>query len=87
MLEVKIITITGARLQSIKAAIVSRAINEHNRLGMNPHIGEKIVHTEQRYHEDKTCIFFRLAHIQEPAANLHLHGESGKKGEMTRRND
>ena len=42
----KIVTIIGARPQFIKAAMISRAIIEHNRHSEGERIEEKILHTE-----------------------------------------
>jgi len=48
----KIVTVVGARPQFIKAAMVSRAIVEHNRQGVNPPVVEEIIHTGQHYDEN-----------------------------------
>lgn len=54
----KLITIVGASPQFIKAAIVSRAIAEHNKLNKSESIEEKIIHTNQHYDENMSDIFF-----------------------------
>ncbi|KFZ44006.1 UDP-N-acetylglucosamine 2-epimerase [Smithella sp. SC_K08D17] len=92
----KIVTIIGARPQFIKAAAVSRAIDEHNRLtpdtapftndaspmASNPlPITEVLVHTGQHYDEDMSAIFFRELEIPEPAYNLGIG--SGTHGQQT----
>ncbi len=80
---VKILTIVGARPQFIKAAMVSRAIVEHNRLGKAPTFVEEILHTGQHYDADMSDIFFRQMAIPEPVVNLHAG--TGMHGEMTGR--
>jgi UDP-GlcNAc3NAcA epimerase len=80
---VKILTIVGARPQFIKAAMVSRAIVEHNHRGANPIIVEEIIHTGQHYDANMSDIFFQQMHIPEPAVNLGAG--TGRHGEMTAR--
>ena len=46
-------TIIGARPQFIKAAVVSRALREHN-----SDVLEMIIHTGQHYDADMSDIFF-----------------------------
>ena len=55
----KIITIIGARPQFIKAAPVSRAIQNYNLMKPDKQINEIIVHTGQHYDENMSAIFFR----------------------------
>ncbi|MGB5219237.1 MAG: UDP-N-acetylglucosamine 2-epimerase (non-hydrolyzing) [Smithella sp.] len=81
----KIATIIGARPQFIKAAAVSRAIAEHNRLTPDDaHFTEIIIHTGQHYDDEMSAIFFRELEIPEPAYNLGIgSGAHGKQtGEM-----
>lgn len=80
---VKILTIVGARPQFIKAAMVSRAVVEHNRRGENPIIVEEILHTGQHYDVNMSDIFFQQMQIPEPAINLGAG--TGMHGEMTGR--
>lgn len=78
----KICTIVGARPQFIKAAAVSRAMAEHNRLTPNSsRITEVIVHTGQHYDEGMSAIFFRELEIPEPVHNLGIG--SGPHGQQT----
>ena len=49
----------GARPQFIKAAIVSRAIVEHNQQCHKNQIVEDIVHTGQHFDESMSDIFFK----------------------------
>ena len=53
----KIITIVGARPQFIKAAVVSRAIGEWNKVHQMQ-IEEIIVHTGQHYDVNMSDVFF-----------------------------
>jgi UDP-GlcNAc3NAcA epimerase len=79
----KIMTIVGARPQFIKAAMVSRAIVEHNRRSATPLVVEEIIHTGQHFDENMSEIFFKQMQIPEPAANLQAG--KGLHGEMTGR--
>ena len=79
----KLITIVGARPQFIKAAVVSRAIAEHNKLNNGEVIEEKIIHTNQHYDANMSDIFFKEMHIPQPHFNLHVGG--GMQGAMTGR--
>lgn len=81
----KIATIIGARPQFIKAAAVSRAIVEYNRLASEADfINEVIIHTGQHYDEGMSAIFFRELEIPEPLYNIGVgSGSHGKQtGEM-----
>lgn len=71
----KIITIVGARPQFIKAASVSRAIQEQGG------IDEIIVHTGQHFDHAMNDIFFTEMSIPQPKYNLGIHGK--QHGEMT----
>jgi len=78
----KIATIIGARPQFIKAAAVSRAIDNHNRLTPYPSpLTEVIVHTGQHYDYGMSEVFFRELDIPEPAYNLEVG--SGSQGTQT----
>jgi UDP-GlcNAc3NAcA epimerase len=76
----KIITIVGARPQFIKAAMVSRAILEHNAQG-NPSIEEHLLHTGQHYDENMSDIFFSGMGIPSPTWKLQCSGNT--HGAMT----
>jgi UDP-GlcNAc3NAcA epimerase len=78
----RIITIIGARPQCIKAAMVSRAIINHNRFGDN-RIEEKILHTGQHYDENMSRIFFQKLEIPQPVWQLECG--HGSHAEMTAR--
>ena len=69
----KIITIVGARPQFIKAAVVSRAIGEWNKVHKTQ-IEEIIVHTGQHYDVNMSDVFFEEMSIPRPAYNLHVGG-------------
>ena len=73
----KICTIVGARPQFIKAAPVSRAIAEHNRLT------EVIIHTGQHFDADMSDVFFKELDIPKPDYNLGIN--SASHGAMTGR--
>jgi UDP-N-acetylglucosamine 2-epimerase len=63
----RILTILGARPQFIKAAAVSRAVQEINSRSAAPLIEETIVHTGQHYDENMSDIFFQEMDIPAPA--------------------
>jgi UDP-GlcNAc3NAcA epimerase len=73
----KILTITGARPQFIKAAAVSRAIKATESLN------EVIVHTGQHFDHNMSNVFFDELHIPRPVYNLDIHSLS--HGAMTGR--
>lgn len=73
----KILSIVGARPQFIKAAPVSRAMDE--RTGLS----EILVHTGQHFDHGMSDIFFEELGIREPDHTLGIHG--GSHGEMTGR--
>jgi UDP-N-acetylglucosamine 2-epimerase len=77
-----IVTIVGARPQFIKAAVVSRAIREHNMAG-GPPVNEVIVHTGQHYDGNMSQVFFEELDIPTPAYNLGI--DSCSHGSMTGR--
>lgn len=68
----KIITVVGARPQFVKAAVVSRALQQHGTMQ------ELIVHTGQHYDKNMSEIFFKEMQIPQPVYNLEvkesLHG-------------
>lgn len=77
----KIITIVGARPQFVKAAVVSRAIEEHNNYGKGELIQELIVHTGQHFDENMSSVFFDQMNIPKPHYNLDINSLS--HGAMT----
>lgn len=78
----KIITIIGARPQFVKAAMLSRAIAEHNRRHPERPVEEKILHTGQHYDYEMSEVFFREMNIPDPVWNL---GCTGSPEEMKSR--
>jgi UDP-GlcNAc3NAcA epimerase len=78
----KILTIVGARPQFIKAASVSRAIQQYNQNNSNP-IQEIIVHTGQHYDKNMSDVFFAEMQIPKPGYHLGIGGSS--HGVMTGR--
>lgn len=80
----KIVTIVGARPQFVKAAMVSRAIRDHNKAGGPPTpINEVILHTGQHFEWNMSRVFFDELEIPKPNYNLGIN--SGSHGLMTGR--
>jgi UDP-GlcNAc3NAcA epimerase len=79
----KLISIVGARPQFIKAAVVSRAIENHNSKisDSSSEINEIIVHTGQHYDQNMSQIFFDELEIPKPHINMGVG--SGRHGKMT----
>jgi UDP-GlcNAc3NAcA epimerase len=79
----KITTIIGARPQFIKAAVVSRAIADSNKLAASNSsiVTEVIVHTGQHYDHNMSEVFFKELEIPEPHLNLEVG--SGYHGQQT----
>lgn len=71
----KLITIVGARPQFIKAAAVSRIIQN------SPKLTEVLVHTGQHFDENMSAIFFKELELPQPNYNLGING--GSHGEQT----
>lgn len=78
----KIFTVVGARPQFIKAAVISRTIQDYKLDGKYP-IDEVLVHTGQHYDSNMSQVFFDEMHIPEPNYNLDINGNS--HGAMTGR--
>ena len=77
----KVITVVGARPQFIKAAVVSRAIAQHNRQDPTNSIQEVLVHTGQHYDPNMSDVFFAEMQIPHPDYHLGIGGQS--HGAMT----
>ncbi len=77
----KIVTVIGARPQFIKAAPVSRAIQDHNLKSPDNQVNEIIVHTGQHYDDNMSAVFFKELNI--PKANVNLGVGSGSHGWQT----
>ena len=75
----RIVTIVGARPQIIKAAALSREIQNH----FGSEIEEIIVQTGQHYDDNMSDVFFRELNI--PAPNVNLNVGSSSHGEQTGR--
>jgi UDP-GlcNAc3NAcA epimerase len=77
MMKKKILTITGARPQFIKAAAVSRALA---RAG----IDEIMIHTGQHFDDNMSRVFFDELQIPAPKYNLDIHslGHGAMTGRM-----
>ncbi len=70
-----ILTIVGARPQFVKAAVLSRRINDHQG------ITEKLVHTGQHYDHNMSKIFFEEMEISHP--HFQLEVSSGSNAVVT----
>ena len=77
----KILTVVGARPQFIKAAVVSRAIAQHNRQHPTQTIQEVLVHTGQHYDQNMSDVFFAQMKIPQPDYHLGIGGKA--HGAMT----
>jgi len=79
----RLVTVVGARPQFVKAATVSRAIQDHNhdRGTSGAPVHEVLVHTGQHYDANLSDVFFR--ELQIPAPQYHLEIGSGSHGEQT----
>jgi UDP-GlcNAc3NAcA epimerase len=71
---IKIVTIVGARPQFIKAAVVSRAIAQHNECisDDSSQLNEIIIHTGQHYDRNMSDVFFDEMHIPRPDYFLNV---------------
>lgn len=76
---IKIVTVVGARPQFIKAAAISRAINNK----FSDQVSEVLIHTGQHYDENMSKVFFDELGIPQPKYNLEISG--GLHGAMTGR--
>jgi len=77
MSQIKILTIIGARPQIIKAAALSRAIQNN----FSDKIKEVIVHTGQHYDDNMSQVF--IDELEIPRPNYHLNVGSGSHGKQT----
>jgi len=64
----KIVTILGARPQFVKAAVLSRVINDRHE------IEEVIVHTGQHFDKNMSTVFFEDMQIPKPSYYLDING-------------
>jgi len=74
----KIVTVLGARPQFVKAAVLSRVLQEHQE------IEEVIVHTGQHFDANMSAVFFEEMEIPKPAYNLEINslGHGAMTGQM-----
>jgi UDP-GlcNAc3NAcA epimerase len=79
----KIMTVLGARPQFIKAAVVSRAIDEFNSASRDGMLKEQIVHTGQHFDLNMSEVFFSEMSIPKPSKHLNINRMS--HGAMTGR--
>ena len=69
----KLITIVGARPQFIKAAPVSRAIDEYNAIvSRQDRINEIIIHTGQHFDKNMSDVFFEQLGVPQPKYNFGI---------------
>lgn len=71
--SMKIITVIGARPQFIKAAVISRAINQVQKSVIGAGLIEIIIHTGQHYDKNMSQIFFEQMSIPKPDYNLEIN--------------
>lgn len=69
-MDMKLVTVVGARPQFVKAAVISRAFAQSG----GERVNEVIVHTGQHYDAGMSDVFFRDLSIPEPAYNLGIGG-------------
>ena len=71
----KLVSVVGARPQFVKAAVVSRAVREHNAtVGTeNIPISEVILHTGQHFDDAMSKVFFDQLGMPEPDYNLDIN--------------
>jgi UDP-GlcNAc3NAcA epimerase len=77
----RIMTVVGARPQFVKAAVVSRAIDQWNAAHADAQIDELLIHTGQHFDRNMSQVFFDELGIPAPSANLNAGG--GTHGAMT----
>ncbi|MZH02948.1 MAG: UDP-N-acetylglucosamine 2-epimerase (non-hydrolyzing) [Nitrospinae bacterium] len=77
----RIVSITGARPQFMKAAVISNSIRDYNLKNVARPIQEILIHTGQHYDYEMSQTFFEELDIPEPAVNLDIR--SSLQGEMT----
>lgn len=82
-MNLKIVTVVGARPQFIKAAVVSRAIAAHNARAHPSKLKEIIVHTGQHFDEQMSNVFFKEMLIPKP--DYHFSFNRLTHGAMTGR--
>ena len=68
MLNMKVVTVIGARPQFIKAAVISRVITN------TPGVEEVIIHTGQHFDTNMSDVFFEEMSIPKPQYNLNING-------------
>jgi UDP-N-acetylglucosamine 2-epimerase len=76
-----ILSIVGARPQFVKAAMLVKAIREHNRRARGSRIQHTLVHTGQHYDHNLSDIFFQQLPLPKPQHNLGVG--SGTHGRQT----
>ena len=84
-MELKIVTVVGARPQFIKAAMVSHAFERYNNEATSNgvRISEVLIHTGQHFHRNMSESFFQELDMASPRYNLGIC--NCRHGEMTGR--
>lgn len=72
-MEIKVLTVVGARPQFIKAAVVSRAIRRYNEINDRYSIHENILHTGQHFDEQMSDVFFSEMDIPKPTYRFEFN--------------
>jgi UDP-N-acetylglucosamine 2-epimerase (non-hydrolysing) len=76
MRSLQVLTIVGARLPFVKAAMASGAIVNHNCEHPDSQIVEEIVHAGQHYRDNMTEVFLRKMKIPAFVSRLDCGGKS-----------
>ena len=79
----RLLSIVGARPQFVKASVLTRAVEDHNRRQGGEPVEEVLVHTGQHYDDTMSAVFFRELELRQPDHHLGIHG--GGHGDMTGR--
>jgi UDP-GlcNAc3NAcA epimerase len=79
--KIRVASIVGARPQFIKSAMISRAIQFHNKQRGSIKLEEILIHTGQHYDDNLSRVFFRQMKIPCPSYNLGVG--SGSHARMT----
>ena len=81
--KIRVASIVGARPQFIKAGMISRAIQFHNKQHGPFKIDEVLIHSGQHYDDNLSRVFFQQMEIPCPSYNLGVG--SGSHARMTAR--
>lgn len=73
-MEMKVLSVIGARPQFIKEAVIQKALKKYK-------VEEVLVHTGQHYDANMSDVFFQVLEMDKPNYQLNIHGSN--HGEMT----